>query len=137
MLHLAGLLPVLPLLEPLDKNRFKRSQSLYRCSMGKEWFGHGPSSNFSKWSGIPSTGLWPPLRSAAATSEPSCHCLFFFLMGWLEAPSPTSSSRFALPLRRSKIAPTASSPETWLVAMLRSSFVVHGPLHPSLSTRDS
>ena len=45
------------LLEPVDKNRFKRSQSLHRCSMGKAWFRHGPSSSFSKWSRIPSVGF--------------------------------------------------------------------------------
>ena len=44
----------------------------------------------------------------------------------------TSSSRFVLPLGRSKIAPTASLPKAWLVAMSRSSLVVHGPLRPSL-----
>jgi len=64
-------------------------------------------------------GLLTPLRLAAATSEPSRRCLFFFLLGWLEVPSLASSSYFVLPLRRSKIAPTASSPEAW-------------PLHPSL-----
>ena len=26
-------------------------------------------------------GLSTPLRSTAATSEPSCHCLFFFFVG--------------------------------------------------------
>ena len=56
-------------------------------------------------SGVPSAGFRPPLRSAVATSEPSRCCLFFFLLGRLEAPSPASSSRFTLPLRRSKIAP--------------------------------
>ena len=77
-------------------------------------------------------GLSTPLRSAAAMSEPSRHCLFFFLLGRLEAPSLASSSCFTLPLRRLKIAPPASSSEAWLTAMSRSSLVVHGPLHPSL-----
>ena len=45
---------------------------------------------------------------------------------------PASSSRFALPLGQSKTTLTASSPEVWLVAMSRSSLVVHGPLRPSL-----
>ena len=58
--------------------------------------------------------------------------LILLLVGAFEAPLPVSSSRFVLPLRRSKIAPTASSPEAWLMAMLRSSLVVHIPLHPSL-----
>ena len=83
------------------------------------------------------SGLLTPLRSAVATSEPSRRCLFFCLLGRLEAPSPAFSSRFALHLRRPKIAPTASSPEAWLVAMSRRSLVVHGPLCPSLWTRDS
>ena len=78
------------------------------------------------------TGFRPPLRSAAATSEPSRRYLFFFLIGRLEVPSSASLSCFALPFRQSKIAPTASSPKAWLVAMSRSSLVVHGPLHPSL-----
>ena len=77
------------------------------------------------------------MRSAAAMSEPSHRYLFFFLLGRLEAPSLASSSRFTLPLRWSKIAPTTSLPEAWLVAMLRSSLVVHGPLRPSLWTRNS
>ena len=76
--------------------------------------------------------LLTPLRLAVATSEPSRRCLFFFLAGRFEAPSSASSSRFALPLRRSKIAPTASSPEAWLVVMSRSSLVVHRSLRPSL-----
>ena len=76
--------------------------------------------------------LLTPLRLVEATSEPLCSCLFFFLLGWLEVPSPVSSSRFALPLRWLKIALTAFSLEAWLVAMLRSSLVIHGPLHPSL-----
>ena len=100
--------------------------------MGKAWFGHGPSSSFSKWSRIPSAGFQPPLRSAMATSEPSRRCLFFFLLGRLEAALPASLSRFALPLERLKIVPTASSPEAWLVVMSRSSLVVCGPLRPSL-----
>ena len=99
---------------------------------GESMVRNGPSSSFSKWSGVPSVGFRPPLRLAVATSEPLHCCLFFFLLGWLEVPSPASLSRFALPLRRSKIAPTASSPEAWLVAMSRSSLVVHGPLRPSL-----
>ena len=77
-------------------------------------------------------GLLTPLWSVVAMSEPMCRCLFFFLLGQLEAPSPTSLSYLALPLRRSKITPTASSPEAWLVAMSRSFLVVHGPLHPNL-----
>ena len=77
-------------------------------------------------------GLLTTLRSVVATSEPSRRYLFFFLLGRLEAPSPASSSRFALPLGWSKITPIASSPEAWLVAMLRSSLVVHRPLRPSL-----
>ena len=76
-------------------------------------------------------GLLTPLRSVVATSELSRRYLFF-LLGQLEAPSPAFSSRFALPLRRSKITPTASSLEVWLVAMSRSSLVVRGPLRPSL-----
>ena len=83
-----------------------------------------------KWFGVHSAGFQPRLRST--TSEPSCRCLFFFLLGRLGAPSPASSSHFALPLRRSKIAPTASSLEAWLVVMSRSSLVVRGPLRPSL-----
>ena len=35
------------------------------------------------------------------------------------------------------MAPTASSPEAWLVAMSRSSLVIHGPLRPNLWMRDS
>ena len=114
-----------------------RAQSLYRCLTGKAWFGHGPSSSFSKWSRVPSVGFRPPLRSAVTTSEPSHCCLFFFLLGRLEAPSPVSVSHFALPLRRSKIAPTTSLPEAWLVVMLRSSLVGRRPLRRSLWTRDS
>jgi hypothetical protein len=63
--------------------------------------------------------------------------LFFFLLERLEVPSSASSSRFALPRGRSKTIPTASSPEVWLVVMSRSYLVVHGPLHPSLWTKDS
>ena len=77
-------------------------------------------------------GHLTPLPSAKVTSEPSRRCLFFILIGQLEVPLPASSSRFALPFKRSKIAPTASSPEAWLVAMSRSSLVVRGPLRPSL-----
>ena len=77
-------------------------------------------------------GFPAPLRSAVAMSEPSRRYLFFLLMGRLEVPSPASSSRLSLPLRRSKIAPIASLPEAWLVAMSRSSLVVRGPLRPSL-----
>ena len=109
-----------------------RAQSLYRCLTGKAWFRHGHSSSFSKWSRVPSVGFRPPLWSAMATSEPSCRCMLFFLLGWLEAPSLGSSSYFDLPLRRSKVAPTAFLPKVWLVAMSRSSLVVHGPLCPSL-----
>ena len=87
------------LLELLDKNHFKRTQSLYRCLMRKAWFGHGPSSSFSKWLEVPSVGFQPPVRSALATSELPCRLLFFLLLGGLEAPSLASSSRFALPLR--------------------------------------
>ena len=58
--------------------------------------------------------------------------LLLLVVGTVEAPSPAPSSRFALPLRQSKITPTASSPEAWLVATSRSSLVVHGPLRPSL-----
>ena len=83
-------------------------------------------------------GFRPPLRSAAATSESSCRCfLFFLLVERLEAPSPVPSSRLALPLEWSKIAPIASSPEAWLVVMSKSSLVVRGPLRPSLWMRDS
>ena len=56
-------------------------------------------------------------------------CLFF-LLGQLEAPLLVSLSRFALPLGRSKITPIASLPKAWLVAMSRSSLVVHGPVTP-------
>ena len=97
-------------------------------SMVRAW----PFEHFSKWSRVPSAGFQPSLRSVVATSEPSSHCLFYFLLGWLEAPSLASSSRFTLPLERSKITLTASLPEAWLVAMSRSSLVVHGPLCPSL-----
>ena len=77
-------------------------------------------------------GLLTPLQSVVATSEPSRRCLLFFLLGRLEASSLASSSRFALPLGWSKIAPTASSPEASLAVMSRSSLVVHEPLRPSL-----
>ena len=77
-------------------------------------------------------GLLPPLQSVVAMSEPSCSCLFFFLMGRLEAPLSASSSYFALPFRQLKIALTTSSPEAWMVVMSRSSLVVRRPLHPSL-----
>ena len=80
----------------------------------------------------------PPLRSATATRKVSRRCFpLFFFFERLEGPSSVSSSRLALPLERSKITPTASSPEAWMVTMLRSSLVVQGPLHPSLWTRDS
>ena len=69
-------------------------------------------------------GLLTPLRSTAAMSEPSHRCLFFFLLGRLEASSLASLSRFALSFGWSKIALTASSPEAWLVEMSRSSLVV-------------
>jgi hypothetical protein len=82
-----------------------------------------------------------------ATSESLDFCLlllllllllfFFFFFEWLEAPPPASSSYLALPRARSKITPTASSPEAWLVAMLRSSLVVRGSLRPNLWTKDS
>ena len=75
--------------------------------------------------------------STVATSEPLHLLQFFFLLEWSEGPSSASSSCSALPLERLKIAPTASSPEAWLVVMSRSSLVVHGPLHPNLWTRDS
>jgi hypothetical protein len=39
--------------------------------------------------------------------------------------------------RTVEIAPTASSPEAWLVAKSRSCLVVCGPFHPSLWTGDS
>ena len=65
-------------------------------------------------------------RSAAATTEPPRRFWFFFLFERSEGP-----------LERSKITPTTSSPEAWLVTMSRSSLVVHGPLHPNLWTRDS
>jgi hypothetical protein len=84
-----------------------------------------------------SDGRLPPLRSAAATREPPLFLLFFFFFWRFEAPSPASSSRFTLPLAWSKIAPTASSLEAWLVAMSRSSLVVRGLFRPSLWTRDS
>ena len=113
-----------------------RAQSLYICLTGKVWFEHGPSSSFSKWLGAFLVGARPPFRSAVATSEPPCCCLFFFLFGWLEGTSPASSSYLTLPLERSKIALTASSPKAWLVTMSRSSLVVRGPLRPSLWTRD-
>ena len=48
-----------------------------------------------------------------------------------------SSFCFTLSLERSKIAPTTSSPEAWLVTMSRSSLVVRGPLCPNLWTGDS
>jgi hypothetical protein len=86
----------------------------------------------------PLVGAFLPFCSAVATSEAPCRCLFlFFLPERFEVPSPVPLSRLALPRERSKIAPTASSPEVWLVAMSRSSLVVCGPLHPSLWTRDS
>jgi hypothetical protein len=50
-----------------------------------------------KWSGVLSMEVFLPFRLAAATSEPPCQCLFFYLLKRLEAPSPVSSSRFALP----------------------------------------
>ena len=125
--------PCSPLLEPPDKNCLIRLQSLYRCLTGKAWFRHGPLSNFLKWFGVPSVGFQPPLRSAVAMSESSCRCFLVFLLAKrLETPSPVPSSRLALPSRQSKIAPTASSPKAWLVAMSRSYLVVHRPLHPSL-----
>ena len=108
-----------------------RAQSLYRCLMGKAWFRHAHLSSFLKWSGVPSARFRPPLWSAMATSEPSHHCLFFFLLGRLEAPLLASSSRFTVALGWTKIVLTASSPEAWLVVM-SSSLVVHRPLSPSL-----
>ena len=105
---------------------------------GKAWFGHGPSSIFLKWFGVPSVGFQPPLWSIATTSELLRHCFLFFLLAERsEVPSSAASSCLALPSVRSKTAPTASSPEAWLVAMSRSSLVVRGPLRPSLWTRDS
>jgi hypothetical protein len=82
-------------------------------------------------------GAFFPFRSAAAMSKSPYRCLFLFFLEWLEAPSSATSSRFALPQERSKIALTTSSPEAWLVAMSRSSLVVLGHLRPSLWTRDS
>jgi hypothetical protein len=77
-------------------------------------------------------GAQPPFCSVAATSEPPCRCLLFFLFEQLEVPLPMSSSHFALPLGRSKIASTTSAPESWLVVMSMSSLVVRKPLCPSL-----
>ena len=84
-------------------------------------------------SGLGTLGrLLTPLQSVVDMREPSRRYLFFFLLGWLEVPLLASSSHFTLPFRRLKIAPTTSSLEVWLVAMSRSSLVVHGPLCPSL-----
>jgi hypothetical protein len=85
----------------------------------------------------PSVGAFLPLHSAATASESPCYYLFLFFMERLEAPSLVSSSCLALPWGWSKIAPTASSPKAWLVAMSRSSLVVLRCLCPSLWTRDS
>ena len=82
-------------------------------------------------------GLSTPLTVGSGHERILMLCLFFFLLGLLEAPSLPSTSRFALPLGQSKIAPTASSPKAWLVMMSRSSLVVHGPLCSSLWTKDS
>jgi hypothetical protein len=60
-----------------------------------------------------------------------CLAFFFFLELRLEPPSSAFSCRFSFPLVSWKIAPTASSPEAKLVAMSRSSLVVHGPLCPN------
>jgi hypothetical protein len=78
-------------------------------------------------------GACLPFHSVVATSEPLRHYLFFFFLPeWLVVPSSASSFYFALPLERSKIAPTMSSTEAWLVAMLRNSLVVRGLFDPSL-----
>ena len=107
---------------------------LGRESMVWAW----PLKHFLKWFGVPSVGFQPPLWSVAATSESLCRCFLFFLLAeQLEVPSPVPLSRLALPSRRSKITPTASSPKAWLVAMSRSSLVVRGPLCPSIWTKDS
>jgi hypothetical protein len=37
-----------PFLEPPYRYFFMRAQSLYRCMIGKAWFGYGFSSIFSK-----------------------------------------------------------------------------------------
>jgi hypothetical protein len=74
------------------------------------------------------------LSLRVATSEAPCRCFFFPERS--EVPSSVSPSRLVLPREQLKIAPTAFSLETWLVAMSRSSLVVCGPLHPSLWTRD-
>jgi len=125
--------PYSPLLELSNKNLHMRPQSLYRCLADKAWFGHGPSSVFSKWFRVPFVGFRPPLWSAAATSESSRRCfLFFLLVERLEAPSPVASSCLALSSEWLKIAPTPSSPEAWQVVMSKSSLVVCGPLRPSL-----
>ena len=74
---------------------------------------------------------------AVATSESPCPFWFFFLFERSEGPSSASLSHFALPLERSKIAPTTSLLEAWLVMMSMSSLVVRGPLRPNLWTRFS
>lgn len=63
--------------------------------------------------------------------------VLLYLVGWPLKPPSGSLSRLAFYLRWSKITRTASSPDAWLVAMSRSSFVVRMFFHPSLCTRVS
>ena len=81
------------------------------------------------------------LRSAAAMSPASrTSCFpwrpFFFFWGGRDVEAPGVSSRlFPLESLLGKMAPTASSPEAKLVAMLRSADAVVGTLRPNSQTR--
>jgi len=77
-------------------------------------------------------GLLTPFAVGSGHERALVPLLVLLFIGAVGVPSSVSSSCFALPLGQSKIAPTASSPEAWLVAMSRSSLVVRGPLRPSL-----
>ena len=49
--------------------------------MGKAWFGHGPSSSFSKWFGVPSAGFRPPFRSCGGHERALAPLLVLLLTG--------------------------------------------------------
>lgn len=99
--------------------------SLYAYLIAYQRFGQGASSISSKWSS-PST--WGPSSPRDRWQRPA---------RWFEAPLSVSSSLLALPLEWSKITPTTSSPDAWLVAISRSSLVVWRPLCPRLLTKPS
>ena len=54
---------------------------MYRCLTGKAWFGHGPSSSFSKWSEVPSGGLPAPLPVGGGHERALAPLLVLLLVG--------------------------------------------------------